>query len=115
MGSYQRRVLRQSPTSIKNFVKKFYNRYQTTKIKAMGVYDDDILDYLKSRENKTCHFEELWERVKHKPDITQAWLINDINNLEKDGLLTFNKETGMLVLSSKATKPVVKLPPDSRR
>jgi hypothetical protein len=81
----------------------------------MGVYDNDILDYLKSKENKTCHFDELWEHLKDKPYSDQAWLMNDVNNLEKDGLLTFNKETGMLVLSSKATKPVVKLPPDSRR
>ena len=81
----------------------------------MGVYDNDILDYLKSKENKTCHFDELWELLKDKPDSNQAWLMNDVNNLEKDGLLTFNEETEMLSLLPKATRPVVKLPPDSRR
>lgn len=81
----------------------------------MGVYERDILDYLESKENKTCQFSELWEYLKKMPDITQDWLINDIKKLVKDALLTFNEETETLTLLPKATKPPVPMPPNCRR
>lgn len=81
----------------------------------MGVNDIDILDFLKSKGTATCQMDELWEVLKNKPDITPEWVINDIENLEKDGLLTFDKVKGVLTLLPKATRPVAKMVPDMRK
>lgn len=41
-------------------------------------------------------------------------MISDINNLIKDGLLSYIQSTGVLTLLPKAKRPVAKLPPDRR-
>ena len=81
----------------------------------MGVNDLDILDFLRGKEEGKGCLEELWDELKSKPDITRDWVINDIKNLEKDGLLNFDEESGELILLPKANKPVEPLPPDVRR
>lgn len=81
----------------------------------MGVNDRDILDYLRSKENGIGELAELWEILKGKPDITLDWVINDIENLEKDGLLTFDKNTGTITLLPKANRPVVRMVPDENK
>lgn len=77
----------------------------------MGVNDRDILDYLRSKEDGICQLGDLWDVLKGKPDITLDWMINDIENLEKDGLLTFDKNTGTITLLPKANRPVVPMVP----
>lgn len=77
----------------------------------MGVNDRDILDYLRSKDNGMCKLGDLWDVLKGKPDITLDWVINDIENLEKGGLLTFDKNTDTLTLLPKANRPVAPLPP----
>lgn len=81
----------------------------------MGVNDRDILDFLRSKDNATCQLDELWDILKNKPDITLDRVINDIENLENDGLLTFDKDSETLTLLPKANRLVVTIAPDSRR
>ena len=81
----------------------------------MGVNDRNILDYLRSKENGIGELAELWDILKGKPDITLDWVINDIENLEKDGLLTFDKNTGTITLLPKANRPVVRMAPDANK
>lgn len=81
----------------------------------MGVNDRDILGYLRSKENGIGELAELWDILKGKPDITLDWVINDIDNLEKDGLLTFDKNTGTITLLPKANRPVVRMAPDANK
>lgn len=78
----------------------------------MGVNDKDILDYLQSKGNGIGELAELWDLLKNKPDITLDWVINDIENLEKDGLLTFDTNTGTITLLPKANRPVARMLPD---
>lgn len=80
----------------------------------MGVNDRDILDFLRSQDNATCQLDELWDILKNKPDITLDWVINDLENLEKDGLLTFDKNTGTITLQPKANRPMAMVPPDKK-
>ena len=80
----------------------------------MGVNDRDILEFLRNKNDGKGNIDELWELLKAKPDITLDWVINDIKNLEKDGLLKYEEATGVITLFPKANKPVVPLPPDSR-
>lgn len=80
----------------------------------MGVNDRDILDFLRSKDNATCQLDELWDILKNKPDITLDWVINDLENLEKDGLLTFDKNTGTITLQPKANRPMAMVPPDKK-
>lgn len=77
----------------------------------MGVNDRDILDYLRGKENGICQLGDLWDVLKGKPDITLDWVVNDIENLGKDGLLTFDKNTGTITLLPKANRPVVPMVP----
>ena len=81
----------------------------------MGVNDRNILDYLRSKENGIGELAELWDILKGKPDITLDWVINDIENLEKDGLLTFDKNTETITLLPKANRPVVRMAPDVKK
>lgn len=81
----------------------------------MGVNDRDILEYLRSKENGIGELAELWDILKGKPDITLDWVINDIENLEKDGLLTFDKNTGTITLLPKANRLVVPMAPDANK
>ena len=81
----------------------------------MGVNDRDVLDFLRSKENGICQLGELWDRLKVKPDIMLDWVINDIENLENEGLLSFNRDTDTLTLLPKARRPVVPIAPDRRR
>lgn len=80
----------------------------------MGVNDRDILGYLRSKENGIGELAEFWDIIKDKPDITLNWVINDIENLEKDGLLTFDKNTGTITLLPKANRPMAMVPPDKK-
>ncbi len=69
---------------------------------------------MRSKEG-VCDFGELWDLLKAMPDITLDWVINDIKNLEKDGLLIFDEATMEVTLLPKANRPVTPLPPDARR
>lgn len=80
----------------------------------MGVNDRDILDFLRSKEDGVCQLNDLWFLLREKPVITHDWVINDIENLEKEGLLTFDKNTGIISLLPKANRPVVPIAPNRR-
>lgn len=81
----------------------------------MGVNDKDILDFLHSKENGTCQLGELLESLKCKPDFAQDRVLHDIENLEKDKLLTYDQVTETLILLPKANRPVVPMPPNVRK
>lgn len=81
----------------------------------MGVYDRDILDYVDSKENDSCQVGEVIDYLKDTPDFSSERIINDINNLIKDGLLYYDKECNIVILQPKAKRPVTPIPQDPRR
>ena len=80
----------------------------------MGPFERDILDYLGAQQNGSCQLQDLLNELSVKPEYSQEWVISDINNLIKDGLLSYIQSTGVLTLLPKAKRPVAKLPPDRR-
>ena len=80
----------------------------------MGVYDREILDYVDSKENDTCRVDEVLDHLKDTPDFSSDRVINDINNLIKDGLLSYDKDRDTVTLLPKAKRPAPKVPKDSR-
>lgn len=80
----------------------------------MGPFERDILDYVDAQPNDSCQLQDLLKELSTKPDFTVDWVISDIKNLIKDGLLSYDKATDVLTLQPKAKRPVVVIPPDKK-
>lgn len=49
-----------------------------------------------------------------KPDFTVDWVISDVKNLIKDGLLNYDKANDVLTSLPKAKRPVDMMPMDKK-
>lgn len=92
--------------------KQIYNKH---KVKYnMGPFERGILDYIMAQQNESCLLQDLLKMLSVKPDFTVDWVISDVKNLIKDGLLSYDKATDVLTLLPKAKRPVVVVPPDKK-
>ena len=78
----------------------------------MGPFEIDILEYVKAQPDEACSLHGVLSYLSSKPDFMTDWAMNDVKNLIRDGLLSYNEETEVLTLLPKAKKPVVKMPPN---
>ncbi len=67
-----------------------------------------------AQQNESCLLQDFLKVLSVKPDFTVDWVISDINNLIKDGLLSYDETTDVLTLLPKAKSPVDMMPPDNR-
>lgn len=58
---------------------------------------------------------EIIDNLKNTSDFSCERIINDMNNLIKDGLLDYDKESNAVTLLPKAKRPLSPMPQDPRR
>ena len=80
----------------------------------MGPFERDILDYIMAQQHESCLLQDWLKVLSDKPDFTVDWAMSDVNNLIKDGLLSYDETTDVLTLLPKAKRPVVVIPPDKK-
>ena len=80
----------------------------------MGPFERDILEDIRAQQNESCLLQDLLKELSAKPDFTVDWVISDVKNLIKDGLLSYDKATDELTLLPKAKRPVDMMPPSKK-
>lgn len=77
----------------------------------MGPFEREILEYVGAQHNESCQLQDLLKELSAKPDFTVDWAMSDVNNLIKEGLLSYHETTDVLTLLPKAKRPMAMIPP----